>query len=220
MNYASLLEYLFERKDDNYASFSKRISNSTYQCIGVRTPILRNVVKEHYQDEDLKLEDFEHHNYLEVDSIYFGVGLLRCKNIDEQLQFLYDNLQYASSWIITDTLGNYMKKCSFEKFWEFFLNTYQNKHLYTRRFAYVFAIKFSHDEEIIKIFAYIKQNEEYMVTMAEAWLLSFIAIDYPDEVFTYLQNSGSLALKRKTISKICDSFRFDESEKERFKSLR
>ena len=45
-------------------------------------------------------------------------------------------------------------------------------------------------------------------------------IDYPDEVFTYLQNSGSLALKRKTISKICDSFRFDESEKERFKSLR
>ena len=220
MNYASLLDYLFERKDDNFASFSKRLSNSVYQSIGVKTPILRNFIKEHYQDEDLKLEEFEHHKYLEVDSIYFGIGLLRCKDIDEQLEFLYNNLKFAASWAVTDTLGNYLKKCSFDKFWEFFLNTYQDDYLYTRRFAYVFAIKFSHDEEIIKIFGYIKQNEDYMVTMAEAWLLSFIAIDYPDEVFTFLQNSGSLALKRKTISKICDSFRFDESEKEKFKSLR
>ena len=220
MNYTDLLNYLFEQKDENFASFSKRLSNSVYESIGVKTPVLRRLIKELKDDEELKLEDFEHRKYLEIDSIYFGVGLLRCDDIDEQLDFLKSNLQYASSWAITDTLSNYMKKCSFDKFWEFFLLTYKSKHVYTRRFAYVFALQYSHDERIIKILAYIRQNEDYMVMMGEAWLLSFMAIDFGDEVFTYLQNSGDLALKRKTISKICDSFRFDESEKNRFKSLR
>ena len=67
---------------------------------------------------------------------------------------------------------------------------------------------------------YIKPNEKYMVMMSEAWLMATIAISYPDEIYNYLAKCDDITLKRKTISKISDSYRFDEDAKNRFKSLR
>ena len=220
MTYQELVNYLFETKDDNFAVFSKRLLNSTLNVIGVKTPVLRKLIKEHYSDIDLKLEDFEHGQYVEIESIYFGVGLLRCKDIDEQLKFMEDNIKYASSWAITDTVTVYFKKCSYEKFWEFFLKNNNSEQTYLRRFSYVFGLKFSNDKRILETFNYIKENEEYMVMMAEAWLLSFVAVYFPKEVYDYLKNSNDVSLKRKAISKIADSYRFEEEIKNKFKSLR
>ena len=220
MTYQELVEYLLKSGDSNFALFSKRLSNSVYESIGVKTPILRKLIKEHYLDEDLKLEDFEHQKYLEVDCVYFGVGLLRCKTIEEQLEFLLNNLKFANSWAVTDTLTVYLRKCSFEGFVDFFNKTYKSEHVYTRRFAYVFALKYSNDKRILDIINKMIENEDYMVMMGEAWLLSFVAIYFPQEVLSYLRNSNDLSLKRKAISKICDSYRFDEETKNEFKKLR
>ena len=220
MTYQELVKYLFEIKDDNFALFSKRLSNSKLISIGVKTPVIRKIIKEHVFDEELKLNDFELEKYLEVDSIYFGLGLLRRKTYIEQAEFLDKNLIHASSWAITDTLGVYMRKCSFEDFLTFYKAHFESEHLYTRRFSYVFALKFASDKRIVDLFPLIKLHEDYMVTMAEAWLLSFAAINYQEEVFNYLSSIDDKELIRKTISKICDSYRFEESEKNKFKSLR
>lgn len=220
MTYQELLQYLFDNSDQNFAMFQKSLSKSTYVSIGVKTPVLRNLVKEHYNDKDLKLEDFEHHKYQEIDVIYFGIGLCRCKDIDEQLLFLEKSLIHAGSWAVTDLIGAYLKKCDYEKFWEFFLKTNGDEYTYTRRFAYVFGLKFSSDKRILDTFKYFKPNEEYMVMMAEAWLLSFVAIHFPEEVYDYLAKCSDEILKRKAISKICDSYRFSDEQKNKFKSLR
>ena len=79
---------------------------------------------------------------------------------------------------------------------------------------------FYRDNKILEIFNHLRENDEYMVMMSEAWLLQTIAINYPNEVFDLLITLKDQKLKLKTISKICDSFRFDEETKERFKSLR
>ncbi len=220
MTYQELLQYLFDNCDSNFALFQKSLSKSTYISIGVKTPVLRKLIKEHYKDSNLKLEEFEHHKYQEVDVLYFGIGLSRCKDIDEQLDFLLKNLKYAGSWAITDLIGANLKKCSYEKFWEFFLKTNDDEYIYTRRFAYVFGLKFSSDKRILDTFKYFKPNEDYMVMMAEAWLLSFVAIHYPEEVYDYLFKCEDDTLKRKAISKISDSYRFSDETKAKFKSLR
>ena len=220
MTYQELVKYLFDNRDKNFAVFSKSLSKSVYTSIGVKTPIIRQLVKEHIDDSELKLEDFEHHKFLEVDCIYFGLGLSRLNDIDSQLQFLLNNLKYAASWAVTDTLTTYLKKCSFEKYWDFFLLTNNSDYTYTRRFAYVFALKFSNDKRVFETFKYFKPNEDYMVMMAEAWLISFAAINFPKEVYDYLSVLEDDALKRKAISKICDSYRFSDEAKEKYKSLR
>lgn len=220
MTYQELLTHLFSISDKKFASFSKSISNSSYEVIGVRNPALRAIIKEHKNDVELLTDDFVLGKYLEVDFIYFGLSLSREKNINSQLKFLKEKIHLAKSWIITDCSSSFLKKTSFDAFYDFFIDMYQRKNIYERRMAYVLALKQYKDERIKEILPLIKVEEEYMVYMAEAWLLSVIALTYEDDVFDYLAKTDDLVLMRKTISKICDSYRFDEKSKNRFKELR
>ena len=220
MKYIELEKHLFNISDQKFADFSKSLSNSEYISIGVKMPILRQIIKEHIKDEELKTKDFVLGKYLEVDFIYFGLSLSRFKTIDEQLDFIKEKGKIAKSWVITDTIVTYFKKFSFDKYWDFFLKMYQSKYTYDRRIAYVLGLKQYKDHQIIKILNYINKNEEYMVMMGEAWLLATMAISEETPVFEFLKNTDDIVLKRKTISKICDSFRFNEESKNRFKSLR
>ena len=220
MDYSQLEKYLFEICDQKFADFSKSLSNSEYVSIGVKNPVLRQIIKEYKDDVELKTEDFKLGRYLEVDFIYFGLSLVRYKTVDEQLNFLLRDIKNAKSWAITDCATTFLKKVSFSQFEDFFMKSYSSKYTYQRRMAYVLALKQYKEKDIVKILKYIQFNEEYMVMMAEAWLLSVIAITNEDKVFYYLINCPDLTLKRKTISKINESFRFSKNIKERFKSLR
>jgi 3-methyladenine DNA glycosylase AlkD len=220
MIYQELEKHLIEISDAKYASFSKSLSNSEYISMGVKIPVLKSLVKEHKDDQDLKPSDFKLGKYLEIDFIYFALSLIRCKNVDEQLLFLEKDIGKAKSWAVTDTITSYLKKLTFDKYWSFFVQNRDACYIFTRRMAFILGLKFYKDEKIVNILPYIRKNEDYMVMMAEAWLMATIAITHEDAIFDYLSKCDDLALKRKTISKICDSFRFDEKSKERFKSLR
>ena len=218
--YQDLLNNLFTLGDQKYASFLKNLSNSDYKVIGIKIPVLRKIVKDNKNNLDLKLDDFRVGEYLEVDFIYFGLALSRANNIDEQLSFLKANIKKAKSWAITDTVSSYLKKCSFEKYFELFLKMYRSKYTYDRRTAYILGLKHYRSPAILEILKYINVNEEYMVYMAEAWLLATVAISFPNEIYSFLKGLEDLKLKRKTISKICESFRISEETKRKFKSLR
>ena len=220
MNYKELEKYLFEISDKKFADFSKSLSNSDYISIGVKNPVLRQIIKEQKDNKELKLEEFELGKYLEIDFIYFGLSLVRCKSLNEQLIFLEENIKKAKSWAITDSIQTYLKKSSFDDFLKFYKKLYKSPHTFDRRFCYIFALKHWKNPRILEIFPLITNNEEYMVMMAEAWLLATITIDFPDQVFDYLKKTTDQTLRRKTISKMCDSFRISDSEKARFKSLR
>ena len=220
MNYQELKQSLLKIGDPKFRDFSKTLSNSDYQVIGVKNPALRELIKSHKNDADLRIDDFELGQYLEIDFIYFGLALTRLKTIDEQLSFLKENIKFAKSWAITDTLSTYLKKCSFEKYWDLFIDLYQSSYTYDRRLAYVLGLKHYQEPDILKVLSHLNYNEEYMVMMAEAWLLATIALKYSKEVYDVLKSCSDLTLKRKTISKIHDSYRFDDKTKERFQSLR
>ena len=220
MNYKELKDYLLSSGDEKFSKFSKTLSNSDYLVIGVKNPILRQIIKEHVKDEELKTEDFVLGEYLEIDFIYFGLSLSRLKNIDDQLEFLRKNIRYAKSWAITDTVSTYIKKHDFAKYFEFFKAMYNTKHTYERRMAYILGLKHYKDKQVLKVLNNINENEEYMVMMAEAWLLATIAICYPNDIFEYLCSKADITLKRKTISKMCDSFRIPGGVKDKFKTLR
>ena len=220
MTYKELEKYLENNANKKFADFAKTVSNSEYLVFGVKNPVLRQIVKEHVKDEEMRLEDFKTGKYLEIDFIYFGLALSRCKNIDEQLEFLKQNIKKAKSWAITDTAATYLKKLTFDKYWSFFLRLVKSPFIYDRRMAFIVGLKLAKDKNILKVTEYIQKDEEYMVMMGEAWLLATVAIYYPNEVYDYLLKCDDLTLKRKVISKMVDSFRIDEATKERFKGLR
>ena len=220
MDYKELERYLFEISDKKFADFSKTLSNSDYISIGVKNPVLRSIIKEEKDDINLLLEDFVLGKYLEIDFIYFGLALVRCKTLEEQLSFLEANIKKAKSWAITDCVVTYLKKSDFDTFFNFYKKLYKSSYTFDRRFCYVFGLKHWKNPRILGIFPLLTTNEEYFVMMAEAWLLATIAIEYPDQVFEYLNQLRDAVLKRKAISKMCDSFRISEEQKQRFRSLR
>ena len=220
MNYKELEKYLENNGNTKFAEFSKTVSNSEYLVFGVKNPVLRKIVKEHVKDEEMVLDDFKTGKYLEIDFIYFGLGLSRCKSINEQLDFLKQNIKKAKSWAITDTASTYLKKLTFDKYWPFFLTLVKSSFTYDRRMAYVVGLKLAKEKRILDVTKYIKKDDEYMVMMGEAWLLATVAIYYPNEIYEFLTKCEDVTLKRKVISKMVDSFRIDEVTKERFKGLR
>ena len=220
MTYRELLVELEEKSDKKFAEFSKALSNSDYTVIGVKNPILRELIKLHKNDTELNISDFEVGIILEVDFIYFGLGLTRIKTSKEKLDFLRKNIKFAKSWAITDTINSYFKTVSFDEFWEFFLYGYKSQFIYERRMVYVLALKLYKENKILDVLPYLQTNEDYIVMMAEAWLLATTAICYPNEIYDYLKTINDPVLIRKTISKMRESFRIDEKVKKQFIELR
>ena len=81
MTYKELLDYLYSIRDNKHAEFAGHLSNSCYITIGVKNPVLRGIIKEHVLDNELKLDEFVLSKHLEIDFIYFGIGLKRCKTL-------------------------------------------------------------------------------------------------------------------------------------------
>ena len=219
MTNKTLLNLLFSYGNKEFASFSKKLSNSDYEFIGIKIPELRKIIKDKLINEDIELDKLELGKYFEIDFIYFNLNLMKLNKIEDKIIFLEKEISKAKSWMITDSLNVYFNKLKYDLYENFFLNNYNSNYTYLRRMVYVLGIKIYKDPSILNILNYINEDKEYIVLMSQAWLLSFIAIKYQEEVYTYLSNISNTMLKRKTISKIKDSLRFDDNTKKRFQDL-
>ena len=72
-------------------------------------------------------------------------------------------------------------------------------------------------DKIIELF---QEDDEYYVVMAEAWLISYLAIYHPERTLSYLKTKPlKYNIVGKAIQKICDSFRIDKNTKEEFRKI-
>jgi 3-methyladenine DNA glycosylase AlkD len=185
------------------------------------TPHVHAVVKEYRQDRSLPLASFPLDESVELTLTYFLLSLYRLPSFLEQMAFLEKKLFAAQSWIITDTLGMALKKNVGKDFHPFYLAFTTSKETYKKRFAYVQALRYYREPDVSFFLKHLQVDEEYYVMMGQAWMLATFAINHFQEVVAFLQNKDCpLPLKRKTISKCCDSYRLSAEEKEILKSLR
>ena len=67
----------------------------------------------------------------------------------------------------------------------------------------------------------MKDDDEYYVQMAEAWLIADLAVFNVEAVKSFLQTSKlKYNILGKAIQKMCDSFRISQQDKAFVKSLR
>ena len=92
---------------------------------------------------------------------------------------------------------------------------------FIRRWGYVLFISKmgrGRAEELLPLF---HEDGHYTVQMAQAWLLSELAVFQPERILSSLPENGpSYGINGKAIQKICDSYRISREWKERFKALR
>lgn len=153
---------------------------------------------------------------------YFQVSLKKIKTIEEQYKFIEDNFYNLQDWWHVDQLTQFLLKQDFNYSYMKAKEYISHPHEFVRRWGYVLfmptLVKENHAKEIFKLF---KNDDKYYVIMAEAWLISYLAIYYPEETFQFLSNcSLNYDIVGRGIQKICDSFRISKEWKEKFKSIR
>ena len=219
-------EELFRLADNEYADFQAKLAPTIDRetFIGVRVPELRKfakVVQKHEECEQF-LRTVPHTYYDE--NMLHSVLISGMKKYEECLEMLEIFLPYVDNWAVCDTLRPKIfakhKNEVLAKIHEWVASD----HVYTCRFGIDMLMTYYLDddfkEEYLAIPATVT-SDEYYVKMAAAWLLAecYIKFRSETEVFIHKTKLNDWTYK-KTISKICDSYRVSIEDKGKLRKMR
>lgn len=155
---------------------------------------------------------------------WYNISLLRCKDFDETMDFINNNLDYYHSWYSVD--GSLMfinrKKMTFEKIYKYASKYVYDEREFVSRLGYIllFMCDFK-DEEIYEIEKLFHDDDKYYVQMAEAWLMCELVVKNPKCGYIVIERSPlKYNILSKAIQKCQDSFRIDDEIKNNLKALR
>lgn len=154
---------------------------------------------------------------------YFQVSLSYLKTVEEKMKFIEENAYLLNDWWHVDQLPQFLKNLNLEYVYNKAKIYCNDNNPFLRRWGYViFMPTLVKDERSFDmITSLLKNDEHYYVIMAEAWLISYLAIYFPEKTLKYLNDCNlSYDIVGKGIQKICDSFRIDDEYKEKFKLIR
>ena len=167
--------------------------------------------------KDICLKEQQYHR------TYFQVSLGLLNTLEEQFKFIEDNFYQLSDWWHVDQLTQFINTLDLDYAYTKAKEYVNHSHPFARRWGYVLfmpgLVKDKRSVEMIK--SILKDDSEYYVIMAEAWLISYLAIYHPEETYQYFQETTlDYSIIGRAIQKTCDSFRIPSEYKEKVKLIR
>ena len=222
--YRAWLKHLKELSDISYCQFSKRIIQTKYQILGVRTPALNQLVNQIKKTDIASfLKQVGHTYYEEV--LIEGMVIASLKDPNEQVTYLQKYILKIDNWALCDMTINRMKlvKKHLPFYLTFIEDCLKEKTEFIKRFGFVLLLNYYMEESYLPlIFNWCDQYQanDYYVEMAIAWLLSYCYLVNKDQTVAYLKD-GNLtpSICKKSIQKICESRRVSSAEKQDLKSV-
>lgn len=222
-------EYLFNQQDLEYLEFSKNLNIAkTKKSIGVRLPVIRNyaktLLKEYSFDYLIKNIDDEY--YEEILLRGFIIGNYRKLSSKELIYYIDSQLSLISDWSMCDSFVTSLKltKEYPDEIWKYLLKKLASKKEFEVRFALVMILNYyicdDYKNNIYKIIESITNNE-YYIKMANAWLLSYMFINYFDDTVYFVKKTrcDSWTVK-KGITKAIESYKINDVQKNNLRKLR
>ena len=226
-NYEKFVKYLLSLQDKKYKEFhSSLVLNSKYEMIGIRVPIMRDIAKNIAKWGNI--EDFlkyaENRYYEEVMIQGFVISHIK----DESLfnKYFQTFIKKIDNWAICDSFCSSIKiirkyeEKYFKNAIKFALN---NKEFISRVGLVMILNHFINKKNLDIIFETLNKikSDKLYINMAETWLLCEMIIKLPKETKDILKkNNLNKFTQNKAISKIHDSYRISEDEKELLNKLK
>lgn len=164
--------------------------------------------------------------YAEETMLYgFVLSYIKC-SYKIRMHFLPEYVRHIDSWAVCDSPVAAMKWIAQNKedFFAFMQKQYMSSSReYELRFVVVVLLNYYVEKVwLTRLFHYFDQLESdfYYVNMAVAWAVSVCYIKYPEETLLYLKQCNLDEFTyRKTLSKITDSYRVSDEQKEIVRKL-
>lgn len=222
--YQELIKYLDTLKDLKYQEFQKKIV--VYDdVIGVKTDELKKIAKEISKNdykgfiENNKSLTYE---FVLIEGLIYGYLKIPFNELKE---YLNNYLSKIKSWGQVDSVVANLKIFKNEQKSGFIYakKLIHNKNNFIKRFGIILLLNyFLHDEYIDKTLEIVSniKSDDYYVKMGVSWLMSIAYIKYKEKTLVYLVNIKDDFIYNKALSKIIESRKIDNKEKEFIKSLK
>ncbi len=215
-------EYLINNRDSKYKDFSLELNlMHNKKSIGVRIPVIRELAKilSSKYDIDYLIKNIDEEYYEEILLKGFVIGNYKNLSYEDLIKYIDDHLTKISDWSMCDTFVTSLKitKKYQDRLWEYLSTKLDSKNEYEVRFSLVMILNYyisdSYKDKIYEIIKNIK-NEDYYVKMANAWLLSYMFINYFDDTIKFINhNKLDKWTLNKGINKAIESYRITGDKK-------
>ena len=210
-------EYLESLAQKEKIPFTKNIVRTEMCVLSIPIPVLRKIAKEICKGGYISFLDNIVFSYYES-TIVFGEVLCHIKDFDVLKKYLYVLCDVADNWSTCDTLKFKIDSKNAQQFYNLSLVLVKDERTFARRIGLIILFKLVNQEEyldkIFDIITSLKDEPEYYVNMAVAWLLQVCFVKNRDKTFEYLwKKQTNEFVLRKTVSKCRDSFRVSAEDK-------
>lgn len=192
---------------------------------GVRIPELRKIAKLIVKEKRYDYFFEKHCSFEELTIHAFAIGYLK-EDINVCLKYLKAFIPYIDNWSVNDSVCQNMKfakKYPKEVFEFLKCMKDSNNEWEIRVIAVTFLSHFLIDEYIDEVIEILDQlnRPSYMAKMGIAWAFATIMAKYKDKMYEYLPKSSlDDWTYNKAISKMIESFRVDDIDKENLKKMK
>ncbi|MBO5038464.1 MAG: DNA alkylation repair protein [Alphaproteobacteria bacterium] len=217
-----VLTYLQNNADEKYRQFSLKLLPKDTKLLGVRIPLLRQYAKTLLKEGrgqlclKIPLEKLKYQEEFMLHALILANAKISSQ---DKIPLIKKFIPHIKTWAVCDIFCADLKevKQNRDLFYETFKPLLTTRQEYQIRFFYVLALSyFITPEYLAKIFQHIKKQTYtgYYDKMAVAWLISIAYIKFPKETEAFLFNTPlDEFIFRKSISKICDSYRVTKEAK-------
>lgn len=213
--------------EPDFQKFSAALIPGVSRLLGVRLPVLRNLVREEVSGNWRELlENPAGDPYAEEVMLDGMLIALARMEPEERLEHVARFVPRMDNWAVCDTF------CSGLKFskkhpalvWEFIQPYLNSSRVYDVRFAVVMMLAhFITEDYVEQVLALLDgvRHEDYYVSMAVAWAVSVCYVKFPALTLEYLRTSSlSDFTYNKALQKIIESLRVSREDKELMRSMK
>ena len=217
---------LFKLQDKKYREMQVRIipNIDSNRIIGVRTPELKNIAKELFNENNyLSFLNELPHKYFEENQIHSFI-ISKIKDYDECINEINEFLPYVDNWATCDQMSPKVFKKHHDKLIIEIKKWIKSKDTYTIRFAIGMLMQHYLDEdfkdEYLKIVSKVKSNE-YYINMMKSWYFATALAKQYNKTIPYIENNKlDTWVHNKTIQKAIESYRITNTQKDYLKTLK
>ena len=222
----SVYKRLLSYQDEKYKEFqSKLVPNIDKKTIiGVRTPQIRNIVKEIFGTEEatIFLQSLPH-QYYEENLIHFFL-ISKIKDFNDCIKETERFLPYINCWPVCDQATPLVFKKNHDRLLPFVKKWINSDHIYTARFGIrMLMSEFLNDDfkdEYLELVS-SKKGDDYYLKMMIAWFFATALAKQYKATIKYIENNSlNPWIHKKAIQKAIESYRVSDEHKEYLKKLR
>ena len=208
-------EKLISMSDSQYREFHSKLVPDSKNILGIRLPKIRAYAKELAKNPDI-LECKNDVYYEEIMLRGMIIGYMKA-DVETRLKYISGFVPKIDNWAVCDSFCNTLKFTSKnrERVWDFLQPYAHSQNEFEQRFCAVMLLSyFVNDDYIDQTLSLLTEinTEKYYSSMAVAWAVAECYIKFSENTYPFINQFDSLTAKR-TVRKICDSYRVENYKK-------